>query len=94
MTWKYGMIKVGETIDYNEEGNQLLEKAPVCELVELYQDEKDEWTSFTPPIVSNPKALKMALNDVERDGINTWFWDSGTFTWNHEERFWDWKKND
>jgi len=35
----------------------------------------------------------MALKDVERDGINTWFWENGTFSWNQNEYFWDWKSN-
>jgi hypothetical protein len=82
-TWKYAMIKVGE--DGEED---------VCELVEIYPPfAENETPSFARPFLTSLKAIKMALKDVERDGINTWFWKNGTFSWNSKEYFWDWKPN-
>ncbi len=84
-TWKYGMIKVAE-----EHGED------VCELVEVYSQSgliSGPYTSFCRPFLTSIKCLQMALKDVERDGINTWFWENGTFSWKQNEYFWDWKSN-
>lgn len=65
-----------------------------CELVEIYPPfAENETPSFIRPFLTSLKAIKMALKDVERDGINTWFWENGTFSWNNKEYFWDWKPN-
>ena len=82
-TWKYGMIKVAE--DHGED---------VCELVELYPSFADnESPSYTRPFLTSLRCLQMDLKDVEQDGINTWFWENGTFSWNQNKYFWDWKSN-
>lgn len=81
-TWKYAMIKVKEA--HGED---------VCELVELYQSDDGEYKSFSKPFLTAPDDLELAWRDVSRDGINTWFFDNGNFTWNTKESFWDYKEN-
>jgi hypothetical protein len=39
----------------------------------------------------------MAVEDIERDGINTWFYENGIFKWKQEENNcwgWDWTPNE
>jgi len=87
MKWKYGMIKVAE--DEFGEGSD-----DVCEIVEVFQSESEEYTSFSKPFLSSIEDLNIAHKDINRDGINTWFYDNGKFIWKEEFNFWDWKKND
>jgi hypothetical protein len=87
MTWKYGMILV--QID-PEDGEELYE------LVELYDMGGDEMTSpaFARARLMSSKELTMAYQDVQRDGVNRWFYDNGTFIWGRDEVIepwaWDW----
>ena len=86
-TWKYAMIKVAEECDL--ETNEKIED--ICELVELYQNGLGEWTSFCRPSLTSPSCLNIATVEVMKDGINTWFWENGKFSWSMEEKFWSWK---
>ena len=85
--WKYAMIKVAEECDL--ETNEKIED--VCELVEIYQNGLGEWTSFCRPSLTSPSCLNIATIEVMKDGINTWFWENGKFSWSMEEKFWSWK---
>ena len=85
--WKYSMIKVSE--EYNLETDEKIED--VCELVELYQNNEGKWLSFCRPSLTSPSCLNIATIEVMRDGINTWFWENGKFSWSMEEKFWSWK---
>jgi len=87
MVWKYGLILVAKAQHEDEED--------CCELVELYSDDNGEFTSYCKPRVCTVDALKLACKDVEKDGINTYFYDNGTFEYNFVEKDWDWfKKGD
>jgi hypothetical protein len=90
MKWKYGMIKVAEEI--NLESNEVVED--ICELVEIYQDGLGEWTSFCRPSVTCLETLNRLHKDINKDGVNTWFWENGTFAWSMEEKFWDWNSKE
>lgn len=80
--WKYGLIKVAE--DHGED---------ICELVEIYPPFADnKFPSFCRPFLGSVECLERAMRDVKRDGLNTWFWENGTFHRN-EVYFWDWKPN-
>lgn len=82
--WKYGLIKVAE-----EDGDD------ICELVELYPlGANNEYASFCKAHIGSVQCLKNALKDIERDGSNYEFWNSGKFTWNTTENWWDWEKNE
>lgn len=70
MPWKYGMIKI-----FEEDGED------IAHLVELYTNDNGEYTSFGEPHIASPEALRMALRDVERDGVNTYFYENGKFHW-------------
>ena len=71
MNWKYGLILV----EVSEDGEQL------CELVELYRlDDSDTYGAFCPAQIMSPEELSRANKDVERDGVNRYFYDHGTFT--------------
>jgi hypothetical protein len=82
--WKYGLIKV----DYPD----LWETDEYCELVELYRDNDGNYTSFSKARIKSFKELEEAYADVMSDGVNNWFAENGTFEWNSEEQFWDWKR--
>jgi hypothetical protein len=85
--WKYGQLLV----DYMEDGTEVLI------IVELFNDEKGNWTSWCIPVMSNIEQLKMAVKDIERDGTNYDLYNTGVFTWVEDKVdgwTWDWKKND
>jgi len=84
--WKYAMIKVAEEFDL--ETNEKIED--VCELVELHQDSLGEWIRFYRPTLTSPSCLNIATVEVMKDGVNTWFWENGKFSWSMEEKFWRW----
>ena len=71
------MIKVAEEFDL--ETNEFLDD--ICELVELYEDIEGNWSSFCRPSLTSPENLSVAMVEVMKDGINTWFWENGTFRW-------------
>lgn len=85
--WKYALIKVGFDKDFNEDVN---------ELVEVHFERvngENHYSSFGRPYLTSLSDIRNALADVEKDGVITWFWDNGVFTWNSQEHFWDWSRN-
>jgi len=81
MAWKYGMILVS----VEDEGTEYEEE--LCELVELYDlDGDDHHEAFCHASVLSPEELFAAAKDVERDGINKWFAQNGTFSWENDSR--------
>tara|TARA_Y100000034_G_scaffold40406_1_gene49796 strand:+ start:1770 stop:2069 length:300 start_codon:yes stop_codon:yes gene_type:complete len=82
MTWKYAIILVSK--DGDEE---------VCELVELHSN-----SAFKKANISSIEDLFLAYQDVEKDGINRDFYNSGTFRreYNCDSLEWTlmWKKFD
>lgn len=76
------MIKVSEEIDLVTQEYV----ADVCELVELWP-----CGFYCRPSITTPETLRVALQDVEKDGVNTWFWENGRFTWSIKEKFWSWE---
>ena len=81
------MIKIAE-------GTHVDIDKDVCELVELFQNDEGEYTSFSQPFLTHPHDLELALKDVKRDGINYYFYNNGTFAWQKDACFWDWKKHE
>jgi len=74
--WKYGLILISiedKDTDYESE---------ICELVELYQDKNGNYTSWCKARINSLEELTNAYNDIQRDGINHWFYKNG-FT--HEQ---------
>ncbi len=74
----------------------------ICELVEIY-DFNPEDPAATPAFckarIMSPEELAVAYYDVERDGVNRWFYENGKFTFKWSmltgEREFDWThKND
>jgi len=86
-TWKYGLIKVED--DHGED---------LCHLVELVEDEDGGFTSFCDARIKSVVELTRAHDDVQRDGVNTWFFDNGTFSWVQDsltgQHHWDWTCNE
>lgn len=72
MQWKYGLIRVSINDSENDESFRL---------VELYQDENNNFTSFCNARIESVEELRAALHDVESDKINEYFYNNGTFTW-------------
>ena len=83
ITWKYGLIKV-ET----EDGEDL------HQLVELTSLNGEGFTSFCEARINSVIELTRAHDDVQRDGVNTWFFDNGVFSWVMDsltgQYHWDW----
>lgn len=90
--WKYGLIKV--SIDY--EGTDHEEQ--INHLVELYPDEKGNYTSFCNARLMSIEELEFALIDIKEDGINEYFFNTGKFSWNACETCYtsnlDWESSD
>ncbi len=82
------MIKVSEEIDLDT--NEVI--GDVCELVELHCNEEGEYSSFQKPSITSPECLYMLISDFTNDGVNTWFWNNGRFTWSTREKFWSWEE--
>ena len=80
--WKYSMILVDVTAAGEE----------ICQLSELYNI--GGLPAFCAATLMSPIELIQAAKDVHRDGINRWFYESGTFSWEKEEGMskytWDW----
>ena len=86
--WKYAQVKVKD-IDDND--NELTDEYQVFEVYDL--DNDGVYEAFSKPSLTDLESLKMAIADIERDGINTWFYENGTFEWKREEGeawSWDW----
>tara|TARA_R110000765_G_C18539114_1_gene560654 strand:- start:137 stop:427 length:291 start_codon:yes stop_codon:yes gene_type:complete len=85
--WKFGMILVEVCEETGEE---------ICELVELYTlDDENNYGMWCHARLMSPDELELAHADVQRDGINRWFYENGTFTHEVDEEMrepkWDWK---
>ena len=85
--WKFGMILVEVCEETGEE---------ICELVELYTlDDENNYGMWCHARIMSPDELELAHADVQRDGINRWFYENGTFTHEVDEEMrepkWDWK---
>ena len=88
--WKFGMILVEICKRTGEE---------ICELVELYTLEKeDEYSVWCQARLMSPDELELAHADVQRDGINRWFYENGTFSFELDAemgtRQWNWEPNE
>ena len=88
--WKFGMVLVEICERTGEE---------ICELVELYTLEKeDEYSVWCQARLMSPDELELAHADVQRDGINRWFYENGTFSFEHDAemgtRQWNWEPNE
>lgn len=85
MSWKYGLILV----EIDDTGEQM------CELVELYRlDDSETYGAFCRARIMSPEELANANKDVERDGVNTYFYDNGFFSRRPREfpeYDWDWR---
>jgi hypothetical protein len=83
-TWKYALIKVDE-----EDGED------ICEVVELYlpRPAKSNDYAFARAVFNSCASLENALKDIKNDGINTYFWENGKFTYSFEDQFWNWESN-
>ena len=99
MNWKYGMILIARGkytyTDFEGEGTGECEiEDDMCMLVELFSGDSGEYHSYSETSIDSPKELSRAHTDVSRDGVNTWFYENGTFTWNCNKEEWDytWKK--
>jgi hypothetical protein len=87
--WKYAQLLVEERdLEQYSEAQYII--------VELYSlGPEGEYDAFCVAHLQTVEDLKRATRDIERDGINTWFYENGTFEWkrkNHEW-VWDWTKN-
>jgi hypothetical protein len=69
-TWKYALIKVGE----DEDG-------PVCEMGEVYENAENGSRSFCLCSPHSLDALRTAMQDIERDGVDERWFNEGTFSW-------------
>ena len=88
--WKFGMVLVEICERTGEE---------ICELVELYTLEKeDEYSVWCQARLMSPDELELAHADVQRDGINRWFYESGRFSFELDAemgtRQWNWEPNE
>ena len=88
--WKFGMILVEILEETGEE---------VCELVELYAlDKPGEYSMWCKARIMGPSDLALAYEDIQRDGVERWFYENGTFTSEINEytgeQTWDWEAND
>ena len=86
--WKYAQVKVK---DIDDNGNELDDEYQVFEVYDL--DNDGVYETFSKPSLTDLESLKMAITDIERDGINTWFYENGTFEWKSEKGeawSWDW----
>lgn len=82
--WKYGLILIKPA--------EAKWEADYCELVELYPDDNGEYTIYAKPQLCNVESINIAQKDIERDGVNTYFYDNGTFS--YENGSWVWNKYD
>lgn len=83
------MIKVSEEIDLDTD--EVI--SDICELVELHSNKEGAWSCFCKPSITSLECLHIAYVDVVNDGVNTWFWNNGRFTWSIEDKFWSWERS-
>ena len=64
----------------------------ICQLSELY--DIGGLPAFCKATLMSPSELIQAAKDVHHDGVNRWFYENGTFSWEKEEGMskytWDW----
>ena len=90
MPWKYALVKVG-----TEEWPEIDVAEPICMLCEIYDlTGNGKFTAHCSARIQTPGDLKRAYDDVQRDGINEWFYNNGTFTYDHKTGHWNYKYND
>lgn len=84
--WKYAMILV-DIDEFDQE---------VCQLSELYNIDGEY--AFCKADLWSTLELARAMKDVQHDGVNRWFYDHGTFSWEKEEDMskyaWNWTPNE
>ena len=85
MSWKYAQVKVAESLFFD---GTLEEEYDIFELYDLYGE--GDFMSFSSTGFTCLQDLKVAIADIERDGVNTWFYDNGTFQYSLGE--WEWEK--
>jgi len=94
--WKYGLIKVyieDEGTEFETQINLLVELYPMGE-----EEEGEElYNMFCKASIRTSEDMRLASADIERDGINEYFFNNGTFKWNVcnkcNDGDWDWKPN-
>jgi hypothetical protein len=94
MDWKYGLILVARKGGKNPldcQSEFTLDGDRVA-LVELYSNDEGEYTSFAKVNLDflPSTAVASILKQIESDGVSTWFYDHGVFSWSDNEDFWDW----
>tara|TARA_Y100000310_G_scaffold40276_1_gene37797 strand:+ start:2414 stop:3082 length:669 start_codon:yes stop_codon:yes gene_type:complete len=86
--WKYAQLLV----NIDEDGE---EQYIIAEIYPL--GDNGEYETFCAAHLYEQTDLRLALEDIEKDGINRWFYDNGTFAWTQDkipQWPWDWKKNE
>ena len=88
--WRYSLIKVAiedEGTDYEEQINLLVELYPI--------GDNGEYNAFCRASLRSLEEVERAQRDIEREKINTWFYDNGTFEWKMCDKCnvgtWDWQ---
>ena len=80
--WKYAQILV----EYSQKDTRYF-------IAEVYSlGPSGEYNTFCQTHLETIEDLKLAINDIERDGPNTWFYDNGRFEWKKSGNTfeWDW----
>lgn len=65
---------------------------PICALMEVYED-REGLEQLEPACISSRKELELAFNDVKRHGVNTSFYETGTFTYDPMREKWSWVRH-
>lgn len=91
--WKFALIKV----HIEEEGMELEEQINL--LVELYPlGPNGEYDVFCEARINSLEELTLAKQDVERDGINDWFYEHGVFEFKpdgySQQSVWNWTRKE
>ena len=83
--WKYGLIKVYDEPTFDTSQTNML--------VELYPlGEGGEYNTFCRAGLQTLEEIEMAKRDIERDGINEYFFNNGTFKWVPEKEDWEYQR--
>ena len=78
--WKYALVLVAES-----------NSKRTGQIYELYPNTKGEWTMLARPTINSVEDIEKLYNDVRRDGVNTWFYKNGSFSYDPEKEKWEWK---
>ena len=86
MLWKYSMILVHvDSTDSND-------TKETCKLVEVYDREDGEgFASYCHTSLLCPEELQRAAKDVDKEGVNEWFYNIGVFSQDSHGQ-WHWEK--